>query len=255
MVRRRKSTSPNCRPAASPSRRPAKAHTATKRMEVIRCLLQRRADLLGSRDPHLPLRLGDTRWGDPRRRILPDHPRLDGREEGHADVVVAGAPGRGREPLLSLRPRLGHGLHPGLDVQLGDPAHRHVGKGDRGQRHGRGLGGAVSPPLHLRPPPEPLPEGDLPGRRVDIVTSDNSGRDFIEPSLGIGLLDEVPGVLLACLVTVAGAIALDRDRLLFTGLLVDDDARGDAFGDAGHASSCADPPTSPRATTCLQGWP
>ena len=29
-VRRRKSTSPSCRPAASPSRNPAKAHTAIK---------------------------------------------------------------------------------------------------------------------------------------------------------------------------------------------------------------------------------
>lgn len=35
--------------------------------------------------------------------------------------------------------------------------------------------------------------------------------------MGLGLLDEVPGVLLACLVTVAGAITLDRDRLLSTG--------------------------------------
>jgi len=39
-----------------------------ERVEVIWRLEQRRADLLGSRNLDLPLRLGDTRWGDPRCR-------------------------------------------------------------------------------------------------------------------------------------------------------------------------------------------
>ena len=134
-------------------------------------------------------------------------------------------------------------------MQLGDPPHRHIGKGDRGERQGCGLGGPVDPILYLRPSREPLPERDLPGRRVDIVASDNSGGDFIEPSLGLSLLDEVPGVFLASLVTIAGAITLDRDCLLFTGGLINHDARGGALDDAGHASSCADRPTSPKAVT------
>jgi hypothetical protein len=82
-----------------------------------------------------------------------------------------------------------------------------------------------------------------------MVTSDNGGGDFIEPSLSLGPLYEVPSVLLARLVTLAGAITLDRDRLLSTGLLVHDYARGGALGDAGLASSCADWPTSPKAAT------
>jgi hypothetical protein len=51
------------------------------------------------------------------------------------------------------------------------------------------------------------------GSRVDVVASHNRGGQFIEPSLGVGLLGDVPRVLLACLVTIVGATTLDHEHL------------------------------------------
>ena len=176
-----------------PQPQPGEGAHRDKGPEVDRRDRQRLRHLLGCRDPHLGLGLGDLRRRDRDGRIVTDQPRPYRGREAHPDVVEAGPARRGSETPLPLRARQALGLHPLPDVVLGHGADRHVGEADRG-KHLVGAGcGTGSPVLRRRPLTPPLREGDLAGGRIDPVAANDSCCRLVKPPLRVDLPSESGG--------------------------------------------------------------
>jgi hypothetical protein len=128
-----------------------------------------------------------------------DHPVTDGAAQDGAHVLHPGVDGArsqaGRGHLLDPRLHVRAAEQPELDVlEAGAPngeAHRQLG--------------ARSPDLAGGPGGVEGRHGDAAGLGIDVHAGDDRCGDLVEPALGVGLLGEVPGVLLAFGVAVPGA--------------------------------------------------